>query len=234
MGFSAIPPRFDQAVLLQSLDLWTSSHADAAIMHISVPWAALLGGIPAAQEITGNELGLANYYRARQLELVVTIDVTNGLNRAAEDPTLDSAGRSITDTAIQRMYRDLFVSVQVEVAWGRLQGGGYTGIAQDLADFPFVASLVVEGGWSSVSLGTFTSSPAVQARYLAHQPRLLDSARAIGLFQLTFADLDLSAIPVPPGSILPLFAHLGVVDSALGPKPALATWDSILARPLVP
>jgi hypothetical protein len=26
-----------------------------------------------------------------------------------------------------------------------------------------------------------------------------------------------------------LFAHLGLVDSALGPKPALAVWDSLLA-----
>ena len=74
----------------------------------------------------------------------------------------------------------------------------------------------------------------LQARYLGRQAHLLDSARAIGLFQLTFADLDLSAIPLPPGSILPLFAHLGVVDSALGANLALATWDSILARRLLP
>ncbi len=67
----------------------------------------------------------------------------------------------------------LFVSVQVEVAWGRLVPGGTD----------------------------------------------------VGM-------LDLSAIPLPPGSILPLFAHLGLVDSALGPKPALAIWDSVLAVPL--
>jgi hypothetical protein len=322
MGFSAIPPRSDQTVLLQSLNLWTSSHADAAIMHISVPWAALLAGIPVPQEVHANELGLANYYRAKHLTLVITVDVTNGLDRSAEDPTLDSAGRSISDTAIQRLYREyvlaldtilhpdylglaaetnlirlaapdsvyqavvamtnaaaaavqaagaappLFVSVQVETAWGRLQGGGYVGIAQDLTDFPFVDAiglssypylggfaapesvpldyyarvvqgtglppLVVEGGWSSISLGTFVSSPAVQARYLDRQAQLLDSARAIGLFQLTFADLDLSGVTLPPGSILPLFAHLGVVDSALGAKPALATWDSLLARRFSP
>src|SRR5206468_3718068 len=102
-------------------------------------------------------------------------------------------GRSITDTAVQRVYREwlyavadklrpeylglaaetnliraaapdsvyqalvvmanaaaaqirdsslpspLYVSVQVETAWGRLTPGGpYEGIAQDLADFPFV------------------------------------------------------------------------------------------------
>jgi hypothetical protein len=79
-----------------------------------------------------------------------------------------------------------------------------------------------------------TSSPQEQARYLVRQAALLDSARAIAVFQLTFTDLDLSAVTVPPGSILPLFAHLGLVDSALGPKPALAEWDSAFARPLAP
>lgn len=94
--------------------------------------------------------------------------------------------------------------------------------------------LVVEGGWSSISFGGFTSSPAEQARYLDTQVRLLDSARAVAVFQLTFADLDLSAITLPPGSILPLFAHLGVVDLALGAKPALAAWDRVFRRPFAP
>ena len=322
LGFSAIPPKPDQAILLQSLNLWTSSHADAAIMHISVPYLALLNGVTAPQEVRGNELGLANYYRAKGLALVITVDVTDGLDRAREDPVLDSMGRSIADTAIQRVYVDyvmaldsilhpddlglaaetnlirvaapdsvyravvtmanaaaakvrqlgsmplLYVSVQVETAWGRLQGGGYAGITPDLADFPFLdllglssypylggfadpeslpldyyarlrresgrPVLVVEGGWSSISLGAFTSSPAEQARYVDYQVTLLDSARAVAVFQLTFADLDLSAISLPPGSILPLFAHLGVVDSALGAKPALAAWDRAFQRSFAP
>jgi hypothetical protein len=180
---------------------------------------------------------------------------------------------TMTNAAAARLHTlaatpPLYVSVQVETAWGRLQGGGYAGIAQDLADFPFLDALglssypylggfadpdslpldyyarpqresghpvlVVEGGWSSISLGTFSSSPVEQARYLDDQARLLDSARAVALFQLTFADLDLTAITVPPGSILPLFAHLGVVDSALGAKPALASWDRLLGRPRSP
>ena len=323
MGFSAIPPRPDQTVTLQALNLWTSGHADAAIMHISVPYAALLSGLSAPQEVRGNELGLANYYRAKGLRLAVTVDVTNGLDRSAEDPVLDSLGRSIADSGIQRIYGEyvlaldsilhpdylglaaetnlirlaapdsvyqavvamtnavagrirslgpappLYVSVQVEVAWGRMQGGGsYVGIAQDLADFPFLDCLglssypylggfsdpqdipldyyarlhaegahpvlVVEGGWTSLSLGPIISSPTTQARYLEQQGRLLDSARAVAVFQLTFTDLDLSALTLPPGSILPLFAHLGVVDSALGPKPALAAWDRSFGRPLSP
>ena len=322
MGFSAIPPRNDLATALQGLGIWTSGHADAAIMHVSVPYAALLHGISVHQEVDSNELGLADYYRAKGLPLFITVDVTNGLNRAREDPVLDSLGRSITDTSIQHLYIDyvltldtilhpsylglaaetnliraaapgsvyqavvamtnaaatrlkglstsprLYVSVQVEVAWGKLQHTSYVGIAQDLADFPFVdaiglssypylggfavpeslpldyyarivaghsiPTLVVEGGWTSVSLGAVVSSPAIQTRYLDRQSRLLDSACSVALFHLTFADLDLSAVTLPPGSILPLFAHLGVVDSAFGAKPALTAWDRMLAAPYAP
>ncbi|HET9708704.1 MAG TPA: hypothetical protein VFP39_10425 [Gemmatimonadales bacterium] len=320
MGFSAIPPRNDLTTVLQGLNLWTSGHADAAIMHVSVPYAALLNGISVHQEVDSNELGLANYYHAKGLPLVITVDVTNGLNRAAEDPVLDSLGRSITDTAIQHLYVDyvltldtilhpsylglaaetnlirsaapdsvyqavvamtnraatrlhglpssppLYVSVQVEVAWGALQHTGYAGIAQDFADFSFVdaiglssypylggftvpeslpldyyarvvaghaiPTLVVEGGWTSASFGPVVSSPAIQARYLDRQSRLLDSARSVAVFQLMFADLDLSS-PTWPPSVLP-FAHLGVVDSAFGAKPALAVWDSLMARRRIP
>jgi len=159
----------------------------------------------------------------------------------------------------------LYVSVQVETAWGR-PSGPYQGIAQDLADFPFVEALglssypylggfadpesipldyysripqgttlpvlVVEGGWPSVSVGSVVSSPAEEARYITRQERLLDSARAKGVFQLTFYDLDLRGFPpLPPGSILPLFTHLGLADSAMQAKPALAVWDGVFRRP---
>ncbi len=92
---------------------------------------------------------------------------------------------------------------------------------------------VVEGGWPSISVGRVTSSPGEQARYITRQVALLDSARARGVFQLTFFDLDLSNNPQPPGSILPLFTHLGLADSAMHAKPALAAWDGVRQRPLV-
>jgi len=321
MGFSAIPPRYDSlAGVIIAINNWVP-HADAAIMHVSPPWAALLAGHTPAGAVDTVEVPLAQYYRAKGLRVVFTVDATDGLNRAAEAPELVAAGRSITDTMVQRLYREwvfavaqkiqpdylglaaetnliraaapapvyqavvtmtnavaaqikgaslpskLYVSVQVETAWGRLSqpAGPYQGIAQDLADFPFVAALglssypylagfadpesipldyysriaqgttlpvlVVEGGWPSVSVGSVVSSPDEEARYISRQERLLDSAKAKGVFQLTFYDLDLSANPPPPGSILPLFAHLGLADSAMHAKPALAAWDSMLRRP---
>lgn len=323
MGFSAIPPRLDStAAVIAAINNW-APHADAAIMHVSPPWAAMLAGHSPAGAVDTVELPLANYYRAKGLALVFTVDATDGLNRAAEAPELVAAGRSITDTMIQRLYREwvlavatklhpdylglaaetnliraaapdsvyqalvtmtnavatqikaagvtskLYVSVQVEVAWGRLAQtpGAYVGIAQDRADFPFVEALglssypylagfaapesipldyysripqgttlpvlVVEGGWPSIAVANIVSSPAEQARYIARQEQLLDSAKARGLFQLTFYDLDLSTNPPPPGSILPLFTHLGLADSAMHAKPALATWDAVLTRPAI-
>jgi hypothetical protein len=93
--------------------------------------------------------------------------------------------------------------------------------------------MVVEGGWPSASVrGMFSSSPEMQARYIARQSQLLDEANAIGVFQLSFTDLDLGTFPKPVPAILPLFATLGLVDANLKPKPALATWDTIFARRL--
>lgn len=92
-------------------------------------------------------------------------------------------------------------------------------------------AMVTEGGWTSVSLGGIISSREKQRRYLVRQMQILDSVRATALFQLTFTDLDLSGVTLPPGSILPLFAHLGLVDSGLGPKPALGVWDTTFMRP---
>ena len=93
--------------------------------------------------------------------------------------------------------------------------------------------LVVEGGWSSASVPGVTSSPERQARYITRQMRLADEAHLAGIFQITFTDLDLVAMPVPDGSILPLFAHLGLVDVNFHDKPALKEWDRAFARRLV-
>ena len=315
MGFSAIPPRMSQAEVLAVLDTWTP-RADAAIMHISPPWKALLSGVSATAAVNANELPLANYYRAKNLQIVVMVDATDGLNRAAEAPELVELGRSISEPAVQQVYRQFvlalstivkpdylglaaetnlirlaapaslyaslkqmvnaaandlqfvgssakrYVSVQVDVAWGWGQNNVYKGVEQDFADFPFMRALglssypyfvyadpdevpldyysrlpngrslplmVVEGGWASGSAGAIVSSTEEQVRYLRRQARMLDSARASAVFQLTFTDLDIPSLNLPPGSILPLFATLGMVDANLRPKAALAIWDSLFA-----
>jgi hypothetical protein len=286
-------------------------------MSDELPWDSLLAGVPPDSFVIRNQLALASYYRGKRLELVVMIDPANGLDRAGESKALVAAHRSITEPAIQQLYRryvvavdtllhpdhlglaletnlirhaapgplyaavkqmtndaaadvhahdparSLMVSVQVEDAWGRLiNNGPYAGIATDLADFPFaqviglssypylagfadpdslpddyysrlvagttLPVIVTEGGWASTTVSSTVTSPAMQRRYLIREAKLLDATHALGWFQLTFTDLDLSAWPV---SIAP-FAYNGLVDPALNPKPALSAWDSLFTRPL--
>src|SRR4051812_23495555 len=193
MGFSVIPPKPDIKIAVRSLDIWTR-RADAAIMHLDVPWALLLAGTSPEDALRKDGVDLEHYYRSKHLKLVVTIDVTNGLGRESESPALVAAHRSITEPAVQRLYRNyvralvetlhpdylglaaetnlvraiaprqiydavvrmtndaatdvrrsrsaaslpLYVSVQVETAWGRMPQRSYVGIDQDVRDFPFI------------------------------------------------------------------------------------------------
>ena len=322
MGFTPIPPRQDNALALRTIDLW-ATRADAGLLLYEPPWAQLLAGQDPETLVRANELGLANYYRGKNLRLVASIDPTNGLDRSAEAAGLVALGRSLAEPEVRTAYARyvaafasvirpehlaiasetnlvraaapaalyrglvdaaaaaaaearraapatrLFATVQVEVAWGRLvPGAGFTGIAIDRADFPFMEAIglssypylggfvepeelpldyytrlvegpalpvmVIEGGWTSASLGGIASSPDEQRRYIERHVRILDAARAAGYFQITFTDLDLPALSLPPGSILPLFAANGLVDTNLAPKPALAVWDATFQRPYRP
>ncbi len=321
MGFSGIPSRADLNLAIASIDMW-SQRADAAIMSFELPWDSLLAGVSPETLVVRNEAGLANYFRYKGHELYIYLDPANGLNRAGEADALVNAGRSITEPAIQQMFRryavvidsivrpehlglaletnlirglspaplyaairqvandaaadvraidpvvKLSVSVQVDWAWGRFGTHVYEGVEQDFTDFPFIQELglssypflagfdvpedipgnyysrivqghtipamVTEGGWSSATLDSLVSSEDEQKRYIQRQATLLDNVHATAVFQLTFTDLDLVANPPPPGSILYLFARLGLVDVDLNPKAALSAWDAVFARPYTP
>ncbi len=320
MGFSGNPSRPDAVTLLRGVDVW-SQRAELAIIHEELPWTELLRGTSADAILDRDKLPLVQYYRNKGLQVAFMGELNDGMARQREAPQLLQAGRSITDPAVQRLYRDymlavarklrpdylglaaetnlvraiapaplyaavvqaanacatdlrnagvsapLLCSVQVETAWGKLGvSGPYAGIATDLRDFAFMQrvglssypyfawaqpedlpvdyysrplasvklpAMVLEGGWSSASFGTVSSTPEAQARYQRVHARLLDSIHAQGLIQLMFADLDLSAWPQPQPESLPLFAHIGLTDSNLAPKPALAEWDALFARRLV-
>ncbi|HZF16400.1 MAG TPA: hypothetical protein VE046_10695 [Steroidobacteraceae bacterium] len=94
--------------------------------------------------------------------------------------------------------------------------------------------MVVEGGWTSASVGSVVSSPDIQARYITRHADLLDSVHAVGVIQLLYADIDLSSYPPPIPANLPLFVSIGITDSDFVGKPALAAWDALHARRLVP
>lgn len=317
MGFSAFAPKFDPPTVLAVINQW-STRADAALFHVSPPWQGLLAGATSDSAVRFQMEGISQIYRGKNLPMFVTIDVTDGLNRAAEAPELVALKRSITEPAVQALYRQYvsavsriirpnyiglaaetnlirlaaprpvydaivrmtndaaaelqragstsipYVSVQVEAAWGGLQGTNqYVGVEADFRDFPFIRALglssypyfvyrdpadlpldyyerllngrdlptmLVEGGWTSASVGSVQSDAPKQARYIARHAALLERAKSIAWMPLFFTDLDPAAFgPQPAGSILPLFVHLGLVDTQLRAKVALAPWDSLFA-----
>src|SRR5262252_9002200 len=114
MGFALSAPRQDFPLILQALDQFTR-RSDAAIMSNEAPWESLLAGVPPDDFVRRQQVPLAQYYRGKGLRVWVYLDPANGLNRAGEANPLVAAGRSITEPAIQQLYRDYAVALDTLV-----------------------------------------------------------------------------------------------------------------------
>lgn len=224
------------------------SLAEPAVQQLARRWARAV-----AQRLQPDWLGLAS--ETNLVRELAPPTLYAAVRRCANDTAseLRSAGLARPP--------QLLASVQVETAWGLLPGmaGGWRGVAADRSDFAFADSLglssypylahatpqalpadwysrvvagsglptlVVEGGWSSAP------SPELQQAYIQRHATLLDSIGARGVVQLLYADIDLAALDSASRSLLGPFAQLGLADSNFGPKPALAAWDMLNARPL--
>jgi hypothetical protein len=190
---------------------------------------------------------------------------TNLVRLAAPDSIYQGVKAAVNAAAVDVRVVDkqipLSVSVQAEVAWGKLGGTSYVGVAQDFADFPFLQELGISsypylGGFGApsaiplnyysqlasghsipvfVSEGGWSSAyggVGVQAAYIDQQGLLLAQVKAIGVFQLAFTDLDLAGWGSVDSAGLAAFAFLGVVDTSFNPKPALGVWDSLRMKML--
>src|SRR4030067_998439 len=76
-------PGADVNVLSQWVQRW-STRADAAIIHSEPPWDSLIAGVPPETLIVRERVGLVDFFRALGLRVVITVDATNGINRAGE------------------------------------------------------------------------------------------------------------------------------------------------------
>lgn len=94
--------------------------------------------------------------------------------------------------------------------------------------------LLVEGGWNSESTQLTTGTPQEQVDYFTRYEELLDGVAAELWVLLTFTDLDIPALGLPPDRALTLsnFAYMGILDVDLRRKLAYAEWARIFARPL--
>ncbi|MFQ5680421.1 MAG: hypothetical protein ACE5HP_13305 [Gemmatimonadota bacterium] len=96
--------------------------------------------------------------------------------------------------------------------------------------------LYVEGGWSSEDVPWASGSPQAQVAYFQRYETLLDGVGAQLWVMLTFTDIDIPSLGLPPDRALALsnFAFMGILDTALRRKPSYAEWARIFGRPRTP
>jgi hypothetical protein len=110
MGFSPNPPRATVQSVLQGIDLW-SQRAEMAIIHEELPWTDLLAGMSPDAILDRDKVPLVHYLRGKNLQLVFMGDLNDGLARELDAPKLRAAGRSITEPAVQTLYRNYMLAV---------------------------------------------------------------------------------------------------------------------------
>ena len=319
MGWAPSAPRPEEALFLDVIDS-LSRVSEATIIQQEVPWGPLLAGA-SMDSLVQDRKGLADFLRARGLEIVFLVDPLQGLDRTREARGLEEAGRSILEPEIRAMHeawalavaeairpewmglaseintlaargdpglyaelRDMindlaprirsaspgsrvFVSVQADEANGALVDpivdhfaliddfdidalglSSYPVFAFDAPEDvppdyldPFAEAtdlplLMVEGGWSSADVPLASGTTAEQAAYFRRYEELLDRVEARLWVGLTFTDLDVEALDLPPERARGLsnFARMGILDVSLERKPAYAEWERIFQRPLEP
>ncbi len=111
LGFSPNPPRPTVQAVLDGIDRW-APRADAMIIHEELPWTDLLAGMAPEAILQRDKVPLVQVLRGKGLGYLVFMgDLNDGLAREREAPQLVAAGRSITEPAVQRLYRDYMLAV---------------------------------------------------------------------------------------------------------------------------
>ncbi|MBL7852711.1 MAG: hypothetical protein JNN04_17535, partial [Cyclobacteriaceae bacterium] len=116
----------DRAADATALQMRGKSIAEADIQAVYRRFVVVMDSL-----LNPDHLGLA--LETNLIRLASSPAIYQGVRQAANDVAaeLKARGRTVP----------LSVSVQVDVAWGTLGGGGFVGIAQDFADFPFMEEL---------------------------------------------------------------------------------------------
>ncbi len=102
---TAPPPCQDVAIALENINRF-SARAGVVMIHEELPWADLLAGMAVGDILARDKVDLVNYLRGRGLRLLFMADLSDGLSRGQEPPQLRDAGRTITEPAVQQLYRD--------------------------------------------------------------------------------------------------------------------------------
>jgi hypothetical protein len=141
MGFSGFPPRPSVAAILQTIDAW-APRSDAALLLGEAPWDSLLAGKSPDSLIRNDQLGLANYYRGKGLRVIVSVDPTNGLDRSSDSAPLAAKGRSLTEPAIQQLFRSYVTAMDTLIHPDYLTVASETNLIRAIAPASLYAAVV--------------------------------------------------------------------------------------------
>jgi hypothetical protein len=141
MGFSGTPPTPDTATLLHGVDLW-STRAELAVIHEELPWTALLSGTTPDAILIADKVPLVTYYRNKGLQIFFMGDLTDGMARQSEAPQLLALGRSITEPAVQQLYRNYMLAAARLLTPDYLGFTAETNLVRALAPAPLYAAMV--------------------------------------------------------------------------------------------
>jgi len=234
-------PDFDHGYLLPELDRWRDRY--------QLVYYDQRGRGRSAENVRPEAVTLAS--ETNLIRVLSPAPVYAGLVAAANLAAAEARRR---DPSVR-----LMISIQVDVANGRLVGGVGGGLAQDRADFPFIQAL----GLSSYPYLAGIDDPDeipldYYSRLVAGAPLPLyvieggwPSTSALGSSPdeqrryierqarlldtagaLAWFQITFTDLDVATlGAGLAPFADLGLVDKSLQPKAALAAWDAVFARP---
>lgn len=141
MGFSSFPPRLSIASILETIDAF-APHSDYGMILAEPPWDSLLAGRPPDSLILANQVGLAAYFRGKGLRVIVSVDPTNGLDRASDSAPLVAAGRSLTEPAIQALYRAYVTAMDTLIHPDYLSVASETNLIRLIAPAPLYDAVV--------------------------------------------------------------------------------------------
>lgn len=189
MGFSGTPPRLDVATVLAGIDRW-STRAEIAAIHEELPWTDLLAGMSPDAILDRDKVQLVQYYRGKGLQLFFMADLTDGLSRADEAPQLRALGRSLSEPAVQQVYRNYVAAVVRKLQPEYVGLAAETNLLRAAAPASLYAAVVQAANAAAADLAGMTNAP----RFISVQVET-----AWGLFTATpFAgiDTDLRDFPI--------------------------------------
>lgn len=117
MGWAPGAPRPEEALLLAVIDSMARV-SDVTIIQQPVPWPQLLAGT-AMDELVAERVAVAQFLKAKGMEVIFLVDPLDGLDRTKEAPELVAAGRSLLDPEIRALHEQWVRTIAREVrpAW---------------------------------------------------------------------------------------------------------------------